>query len=440
MRHPTRLGSTVGLLVCLVGVCAACSTESSSGTAEVPPSVAADPSTASSAAARPSSTLGGQAPEPTSTNGSGPVSESLIVAAADFEPFTIAGSGDYLGSLSIPGDAIAILDITYAGEGSFSVRDYWTGSADEDECVDCDHTNLYLTEAGPYHGRHLVNHRLACEYRPSVPLRSIGVLAAGPWSISVEPLGRASVLETSLSGEGNDVVVVRAAGVLAEVDSIASLFAYSFDGREGLLYSQFDQTTNPVTIPDWVDVIEILDHDGVPGWTITVRGGAPSSEPSSPPEGIPVGDMPGAAALTFSIPLDPNIEWIDVSGPAVEAGLMCASGHVEDVAYFDADGLSLTVTEFNGMMDDAYGGDSEPERSPEYTTHSEFTCGHGTGTLVMSLHNRSVHLPIADPVTTLGDWSIIEGTGDLEGLVGNGTILLDMESFSMNLTGSVLKP
>jgi hypothetical protein len=358
----------------------------------------------------------------------------------EFEPFTVNGTGEQLDPFSIPGDVIAILTMSYDGDGPFDVRDYYSGFEDGDDCVDCDFTNLYLTDEGPYHGRRLVNHRLLCEYQPSVPIRSIGVLASGSWTIVAEPLKNARLLETTLAGEGDDVVRVERGGFSAEVDSIASVFAYSLDGREDAIYSAWDATSNTMIVPEWADVLQILDHDGTPGWAITRSGDVTPSLPGSPPVGgVPASDVPGAAAVEFSTPIDPNLDWMGtaVSGPAAEAGLICSDGEMKDLAYFDADESQLTNTEFEGLMDESYGDGSEPHPSIEYSVHSEFSCSHEAGSLVLSQHFPVLVVPLEDPAATIGDWRIIEGTGGLAGLSGDGRILLDWQSGTWNLVGFV---
>jgi len=430
MQHSSLGRSALIVLSCLAVLCAGCSSP--------PPSSAPEDST--SIATSSTSTVADQATSTTEASNPVQASSSTVAAATVFEPLTITGTGDQHIQFSIPGDVIATLTIAYDGDGSFDVRDYYTGFVDDDDCFDCDYTNLYLTEEGPYHGRRLVNHRLLCTYEPSVPIRSIGVLASGPWAITAEPLVNAPLIETTLSGEGDDVVRVEGGAFSAEVASAASVLAYSLDGREDAIYSSWDSTSNTMIVPEWADVLEILDHDPVRGWTITRTGDVASSEPGSPPvDGVPASDVPGAVSVEFSTPLDPNLEWMgtEVSGRAVDAGLICSNGEMEEIAYFDASGSQLTSTEFDAMMNDAYGSDSEPAYSVEHSVHSEFSCANGPGSIVLAMHYRVVDLPLDEPTTTIGDWSIIDGTGGLEGLAGDGQIVLDLESFTMNLEGSV---
>ena len=430
MQNSSLGWSALFVLSCLAALCAGCSSPTPSSTLE------ASTSTATSS----TSTVVDQATSTTEAMDSAQASSSTVAPAEEFDSFTVTGTGDQLIPFSIPGDVIATLTIAYDGDGSFEVRDYYTGFEDDDDCFDCDYTNLYLTEEGPYHGRRLVNHRLLCTYEPSVPIRSIGVLASGPWTITAEPLVNAPLLDTTLSGEGDDVVRVAGGAFSAEVASVASVFAYSLDGREDAIYSSGDSAFNTAIVPEWADVLEILDHDPVRGWTITRTGDVTSSESGRPPlDDVPASEVPGAIAVEFSTPLDPNLEWMgtEASGPAVDAGLICSDGVMVDIAYFDANGSQLTSTEFDAMMSEAYGLDSEPEHSIEYTVHSEFSCAAGPDAIVLAMHYPVSDLPLVDPATVIGGWSIIDGTGGLEGLAGDGQIVLDMESFTMKLNGWV---
>ena len=243
-----------------------------------------------------------------------------------FESFTITGTGDQHIGLSIPGDVTTTLKkygvrLELARSMSATTTpDSWTMTTAS--------TATTPTSTSPkraYHGRRLVNHGLLCTYEPSVPIRSIGVLASGPWTITAEPLVNAPLIDTTLSGEGDDVVRVEGGAFSAEVASAASVLAYALDGRGTRSTPSWDSTSNTMIVPEWADVLEILDHDPVRGWTITRTGDVASSEPGSPPvDGVPASEVPGAISVEFSTPLDPNLLWMgtEVSGPAVDAGLI----------------------------------------------------------------------------------------------------------------------
>ena len=88
------------------------------------------------------------------------------------------------------------------------------------------------------------------------------------------------------------------------------------------------------------------------------------------------------------------------SGPAVDAGAVCASGLSED--------LSVVIAS------NPPGGNTRILR-----VLKRFTCGDGTGTFDLSM---TVQLDLVTYETT-ALWRIIGGTGDYAGLRGNGSLV-----------------
>jgi hypothetical protein len=92
-----------------------------------------------------------------------------------------------------------------------------------------------------------------------------------------------------------------------------------------------------------------------------------------------------------------NTGTFEVSGPAVEAGLICPEGNVYDTKYRSA------------------GSDSK--RFINLFVHKLFVCADGSGSFEMDLNLR-----IFSPPRTKGTWRIVDGDGAYARLHGNGKL------------------
>jgi hypothetical protein len=84
------------------------------------------------------------------------------------------------------------------------------------------------------------------------------------------------------------------------------------------------------------------------------------------------------------------------SGPAVDQGLICASGSVDDTRLIFAGGQS--------------------NRGAQIPVRKTFTCDDGSGEIFVKIQ---VHLDFATSTETFS-WVILGGTGDYAGLNGSG--------------------
>ena len=105
-----------------------------------------------------------------------------------------------------------------------------------------------------------------------------------------------------------------------------------------------------------------------------------------------------------STPLDVNIlsdmsNWpggtFESSGPAMESGLICKDGIVNDVAATSAGGNSSILILF---------------------VHKHFVCNDESGSFEMDLIVRIA------PSQTTGRWLVVAGSGNYEGLSGEGVV------------------
>jgi hypothetical protein len=140
-----------------------------------------------------------------------------------FHPFTVSGSGNDLISFRIPGDAPAILDITYNGASNFVV---WSldGSFD---LID-----LLVNEIGSYSGRRMVHG--GWFFVPD-RVRHLEIDSSGPWTITAQPLSAASTFRTSTSGTGDNILLYKgsAATITSTHDGSSNfvIWGYRSDGR-----------------------------------------------------------------------------------------------------------------------------------------------------------------------------------------------------------------
>ena len=118
---------------------------------------------------------------------------------------------------------------------------------------------------------------------------------------------------------------------------------------------------------------------------------------------VSVSNVFAAAPLDFHIEVEEFVgtsgETFYASGSAVAAGVMCATGTVDD--------LSVAVS-------------GPPAGSFRILkVHKRFYCADGSGTFDVNLN---VRLDLTTNETT-ARWSVIEGTGDYAGLDGNGSLV-----------------
>ena len=99
--------------------------------------------------------------------------------------------------------------------------------------------------------------------------------------------------------------------------------------------------------------------------------------------------------MTFN-PDGPNFGDFEASGPAVDAGLICASGTVDDVRLIFAGAQS--------------------GRKAQIPVWKVFTCDDGSGTLLIKIQ---VHLEFATSTESFS-WVVLDGTGDYSDVHGSG--------------------
>jgi hypothetical protein len=130
---------------------------------------------------------------------------------------------------------------------------------------------------------------------------------------------------------------------------------------------------------------------------------------------------PASAQLSGSMS-DPKGSVV-VTGDAVDDGVVCSSATQEVVRWEDLDGQSITEEEFDRLFDEAV----ETGEAVAGVTFVEFTCTDGSGSFLMaqSPTTRPTDLDFDGVNTDVGTWVIDRGTGDYDGLSGEGTIDFD---------------
>jgi hypothetical protein len=159
----------------------------------------------------------------------------------EFVPFTLSGNGDSVPSLTIPGDARAILEFSYSSSSNFIVIAY--GSGDE-------YLDLLVNEIGAYSGRRPINFDV-----DDGRVRYLEINASGPWTISVLP---PSYAHTEWGGFGDDVVAITSTSASRPIRFIHT-------GSSNFIVWSFSKTQRLD-----LEVNEIGPYDG----TVLLDGGA----------------------------------------------------------------------------------------------------------------------------------------------------------------------
>jgi hypothetical protein len=174
-----------------------------------------------------------------------------------FHAFTIAGSGNDVVDLRIPGDAPAILDLTYDGGSNFIV---WSLDGSHD-LID-----LLVNEIGSYTGRRMVHGGWLSS--PDL-VRFLDITANGPWSITVRPLSAANTFRTSLSGSGDTILLYRGSSTLTSTHNGSSNFIIWGYRSNGELH---DLIVNEIGSYSGTDLVasgtSILDIQADGAWTL----------------------------------------------------------------------------------------------------------------------------------------------------------------------------
>jgi hypothetical protein len=175
-----------------------------------------------------------------------------------FHPYTINGSGNDVFALRIPGDAPAVLDISYSGGSNFIV---WS--------LDGGHgfIDLLVNEIGSYQGSRLVN---GGWIGTPDQVRFLDVSSSGSWTITVKPLSAAPSFRTSASGTGDEILLYRGtAATLTSTHNGSSNFiirGYESNGRYNTLI------VNEIGSYSGTDLIgsgtRILDISADGNWTL----------------------------------------------------------------------------------------------------------------------------------------------------------------------------
>jgi len=175
-----------------------------------------------------------------------------------FAPFTVTGVGNDVIDFRIPGDVPAVLDLTHNGTSNFIV---W--SLDSSFGM----IDLLVNEIGPYEGRRMVHGGwfTAPEF-----VRHLDITADGAWSITARPMTEVTVMTSSLSGSGDDIV--RYDGSASTLTSIHNgtsnfiIWAYESNGSiAGLIVNEIGAYSGTDLIPSGTAILDI-SADG--NWTL----------------------------------------------------------------------------------------------------------------------------------------------------------------------------
>jgi len=185
-----------------------------------------------------------------------PPTTTTTLPPGEFAPFEVTGKGDAVVAVSIPGDQTAVARIEYIGLNNFIL---WA--------VDGDFTfiDLLVNEINGYTGARPVNTK---DILWDEPLRHLNVTSKGFWTVTFEPLSMARLLETSLSGDSDDVIRVSSAGT-ADFTYTGStnfkVWARGEIGQAELLVNEVGDYVGTHIIPDWATYLDII---GIGDWTI----------------------------------------------------------------------------------------------------------------------------------------------------------------------------
>lgn len=124
----------------------------------------------------------------------------------------------------------------------------------------------------------------------------------------------------------------------------------------------------------------------------------------------------------------------DLSGPAVDEGVICSAAMFEELRFEDADGKVLNEDE----VAQAKQVEMETGEKVIAVKYDQWTCSDGSGTFVTADRDK---LTMADMdfegVNEVADWEIESGTGDYEGLTGSGTITVDFPNGTVVYAGEI---
>ena len=124
----------------------------------------------------------------------------------------------------------------------------------------------------------------------------------------------------------------------------------------------------------------------------------------------------------------------DLSGPAVDEGVICSAATFEELKFEDADGKVLNEDE----VAQAQQVEMETGEKVIAVKYDQWTCSDGSGTFVTADRDK---LAMADMdfegVNEVADWEIESGTGDYEDLTGSGRITVDFPQGTVVYSGEI---
>lgn len=212
---------------------------------EPAPSPTATAAPASTAATAPSTT--------TSVSSSTTQPTTTTTIPPSWESFAVEGSGDDVIDFSIPNDDPAVIEFTHSGSSNFAVISYTAGG----ERID-----LLVNTIGSYSGARPVNFLVGEE------VGELEISADGPWTATARPLSEMPVLNETLEGSGDQVVLYASTESRLTLthtgDSNFAVIAWSSTDRD-LLVNEIGAYEGTVRIDPAAFVIEI-QADGA--WTL----------------------------------------------------------------------------------------------------------------------------------------------------------------------------
>jgi hypothetical protein len=142
-------------------------------------------------------------------------------------------------------------------------------------------------------------------------------------------------------------------------------------------------------------------------------------------------------AVDLAQPMAPPPTPVSISGAAVDEGIVCSSGMFVDNRLEDMDGNPIGMEEWGAMFEAAVDTGSVAE----VTSHNDYECDDGSGTITVSQHVR-FDFAVIDIETfgrgrfQSGTWTV-GGTGDYETLTGSGEIVDDHDEGLIHMVGEV---
>lgn len=167
--------------------------------------------------------------------------------------FTLSGSGDDVVDLAVPSDNPAILHIVHKGTRNFTVTSYSASGQ---------YLDLLVNTIGAYDGRVPINFFVGDE------AASLEVGARGSWTIEVLPLRDGTSMADSMSGSGDDVLLLlpTSSGRLRATHGGRGNFAVVAIGASGsLLINEIGGYEGTVRLPAGT-VALVVTADGP--WTL----------------------------------------------------------------------------------------------------------------------------------------------------------------------------